>query len=66
MNHEGAMRLIKLLGILGIATTAGLTLGATPHHMAGPAIGFTSGRWLINGHFVRRTRWSVNGLFTDT
>ena len=33
--------------------------------MSGPAYAFTHGRWLLNGRFVQRTRWSVNGMLTD-
>jgi imidazolonepropionase-like amidohydrolase len=36
------------------------------HTIAGPTYAYVDGRWLIDGRFVRRTRWSMNGLLTDS
>lgn len=33
--------------------------------LSGPTYAITHGRWLLNGHFEQRTRWSVNGTITD-
>ena len=66
MNLGKSAGLVAVLGVLGVLTTAAPTPSAAQRQVAGPAIGFTNGRWLIDGRFVRRTRWSVNGLLTDS
>jgi hypothetical protein len=59
-----SMSLLCLISLTGSIAPRVARIATPP--AAGPSYAFINGRWLVANRFVRRTRWSVNGLLSDT